>query len=108
MALADRANEFVEAKAPWTLKKDEAKAEALREICSISLNLFRQIAIYLGPVLPKLPVQANALLSVSSDPAWSDASSPLEGNEVQKFKHLMQRVDPEQVAKLSELSVSAE
>ena len=61
MALADRANEFVEKAAPWTLKKDPEKQLELQEACTIALNLFRQLIIYLGPVLPELTQRVNDL-----------------------------------------------
>ena len=54
MVLADRANKFVEEKAPWTLSKDPSKATELQDACTVALNLFRQIVIYLAPVLPEL------------------------------------------------------
>jgi methionyl-tRNA synthetase len=97
MALADRANEYVEEKAPWALKKQEGKGEEVREVCSVSLNLFRQITTLLQPVLPELSVKANALLGVEGPSAWEDAQTPLVGNPVAKFEHLMRRVDPDRV-----------
>ena len=63
MLLADRANQFVDAKAPWTLRKEPARAAELQNICTIALNLFRQLAIYLAPVLPKLAEQTGELLN---------------------------------------------
>ena len=63
MLLADRANQFVDAKAPWKLRKEAARAAELQNICTIALNLFRQLAIYLAPVLPKLAEQTGELLN---------------------------------------------
>jgi len=104
MALADRANEYVEAKAPWALKKQAGKEEEVREVCSVSLNLFRQITTLLQPVLPELSVKANALLGIEGPSAWSDAQTPLTGNAVAKFEHLMRRVDPERVQAMVDAS----
>src|SRR5690606_8143105 len=53
MVLADRANQYIEAKEPWTLRKDPARQEELRDVCTVGLNLFRQIVVYLAPVLPR-------------------------------------------------------
>jgi methionyl-tRNA synthetase len=106
MENADRANKFVEDRAPWSLKKDPAKAGELQDVCTIALNLFRQLAIYLAPVLPKLAEQAGKLLNCSIA-NWSDAETPLVGTAVSKFEHLMQRIDPAQVAALVEASKEA-
>jgi methionyl-tRNA synthetase len=96
MALADRANEYVESRAPWALKKKADKREELHQVCSVALNLFRQIATYLGPVLPDIAEKTCALLATA--PArWEDTRTPLVGNAVGKFEHLMQRVDPKKV-----------
>ena len=96
MALADAANKFVEDSAPWTLKKDPDQADRLVDVCSIALNLFRQLAIYLAPVLPRLAEQTGQLLN---DPItnWDQSQTPLAGTPVGEFQHMMQRVDPKQV-----------
>ena len=92
MSLADAANEYVEAKAPWTLKKDPARAAELQDVCTVVLNLFHQLAVYLQPVLPKLAARAGALLGTRCD-AWDLVTTPLVGSKVAKFEHLMARVD---------------
>ena len=92
MALADRANEFVERTAPWSLKKDPQRAGELERAVTVALNLFRQIAIYLAPVLPRLAEQAGALLG---DPIarFDQAGRPLVGTAIGPFAPLMTRVD---------------
>ena len=103
LALADKANPFVETRAPWELKKDPEKAQELQDVCTVALNLFRQLSIYLAPVLPGLAEGAAALLGTG--PAkWDDVKTPLTGSPVNKFKHLMQRVDPAKVTKMIEES----
>jgi methionyl-tRNA synthetase len=92
MALADRANEFVESVAPWALKKDPAKAVELVNACTISLNLFYQLAVFLTPVLPGLSRQAGELLGQPIT-GWSDARTPLIGNTIAPFSHLFTRLD---------------
>ncbi len=74
--LADRANPYVEAAAPWTLAKDPTKSAQLQNVCTIALNLFRQIAVYLSPVLPRLAEQCGQLLG---DPitSWQQSQQPL-------------------------------
>jgi methionyl-tRNA synthetase len=96
LALADRANPYVEEKRPWELNKDPERQQELQEVCSVALNLFRQLAIYLAPVLPKL---ADACGSLLNEPIehWEQAQKPLVGTPVQKFEHMLQRLQPQQV-----------
>ncbi len=96
MLLADAANEYVEQKQPWTLKKDPAKAQDLQDVCTVVLNLFHQIAVYLQPVLPKLAAKAGALLGSACD-RWELVQRPLVGSKVAKFEHLMTRVEADKV-----------
>ncbi|MCA8966172.1 MAG: methionine--tRNA ligase [Planctomycetes bacterium] len=99
MTLADAANEYVEQKAPWTLKKDPARAKELQDVCTVVLNLFRQVVIYLTPVMPELTAKVDALLG---DPIrhWSQSQQPLLGTTVAKFEHMMARVEADKVAAL--------
>lgn len=101
MSLADRANQYVEQNAPWTLKKDPARATELQAVCTVVLNLYRQIVVYLAPVLPQLARQTGDLLQqpISS---WNDAQTPLVGSRVSKFEHLMKRVELAQVQNMIE------
>ncbi len=101
LALADRANKYVEDQKPWELRKDESRQAELQNICTISLNLFRQIVIYLTPVLPQLSEQTGALLN---DPIvnWDQAQSPLAGTAVNKFQHMFKRIEEKQVQAMTE------
>ncbi|GDY14609.1 methionine--tRNA ligase [Planctomycetota bacterium] len=99
MALADRANEYVEQVAPWSLKKDPARAAELAQACTVALNLFRQLTVYLAPVLPRLAEQAGELLSAPIT-RWSDAQKPILGTAITPFARMLDRVDPALVAKL--------
>ena len=103
MQLADRANQYIEAKEPWTLRKDPERADELRDICSVGLNLFRQIIVYLTPVLPELTVKTDALLPQPIT-HWDDSQSPLTGTPVNKFEHMLQRIDPKKVDAMTEES----
>ena len=96
MAAGDRANQYVEQQAPWNLRKDPTKTDQLRDVYTVGLNLFRQLAVYLAPVLPRLAQQTGELLG---DPivSWDQSQKPLVGTPVGKFEHLMRRVDPRQV-----------
>jgi methionyl-tRNA synthetase len=92
LAMGDRANQFIEQRAPWNLRKEPGKTDELRDVCTIGLNLFRQLIVYLAPVLPRLAKQTGQLLN---DPIvnWEQSQKPLLGTQVGQFEHLMQRVD---------------
>ena len=107
LELADKANPFVENNAPWELKKDPDKAQQLQDVCSIALNLFRQLSIYLAPVLPDIAEKCGELLG---EPItnWEQSKTPLLGTPVNKFKHMMQRVDPKKVQAMIDESVVIE
>jgi methionyl-tRNA synthetase len=107
MELADRANQYVDKAQPWALKKDPAKTEELRGVCTVALNLFRQIALYLSPVLPRLASQTADLFGTPFE-TWSDAKQPLLGAKLAPFQHLMQRVDPKKIEAMLASSVTAE
>ncbi|HWB11398.1 MAG TPA: methionine--tRNA ligase [Pirellulales bacterium] len=96
MLLADRANKYVDDTAPWSLKKEPAKADQLQQVCTVSLNLFRQLVVYLAPVLPRLAEQTGKLLNRPIE-RWDEAQQPLVGTPVSEFEHMMQRVETKQV-----------
>lgn len=105
MQLADAANEYVERTAPWSLKKDPARRAELQQVCTVVLNLFRQIAVYLQPVVPDLAEKAGALLGRPIT-AWDEARTPVLGSPVSRFEHMMARVDPAKVEAMFEESRS--
>ena len=92
MELADAATPYVDAQAPWRVAKDPSKANDVRDVCTVGLNLFRQLAIYLAPILPKLAEEAGKLLN---DPitSWQQSQSPLAGTKIQPYTHLFKRVE---------------
>jgi methionyl-tRNA synthetase len=106
-AAGDRANQYFNDAAPWELRKDPERQNELRDICTIAVNLFRQLAIYLAPVLPRLATQTGELLS---DPitSWDQSKTPLVGTKLNKFKHMMTRVDREKVKAMVEESKQAD
>ena len=103
MALADAANPFVEHARPWEMKKDADRQDELRDTCTVALNLFRQLAVYLSPVLPSL---ADACGKLLNDPIvdWSQSQTPLTGRGVGKFTRMMDRIQPETLQKMIEES----
>ncbi len=101
MALADKANAFVDEMKPWVLAKDPAQKEQLHQVCTTSLNLFRLLTIYLKPVLPKLATEVEKFLNIAPL-AWSDGTTLLTDHAINPYQHLAARIDPKQVAALLE------
>jgi methionyl-tRNA synthetase len=93
MALADRANRYVDDNKPWVLAKDPARLGEVQAVCTQSLNLFRLLAIYLQPVLPVMVAQVAAFFQVKPF-TWSDAAQPLLGTTIKDYAPLATRVDP--------------
>ncbi|MEK2612210.1 methionine--tRNA ligase [Pseudomonas shirazensis] len=96
MALADRANAWIADKAPWSLAKQEGKQDEVQAICAQGVNLFRQLVIFLKPVLPVLAADAEAFLNVAPL-RWDDHQSRLENHQLNAFKPLMSRIEPAKV-----------
>jgi len=96
MALADKANQYIDAKAPWVLAKDETKQQETHDVCSMGINLFRVLMHYLKPVLPAMAAEVEAFLQVEL--RWDSYQAPLVNHQINSFKPLMQRVDPVKVA----------
>ncbi len=103
MELADAANRYIENAAPWKLAKQPDSQESLQQVCTVALNLFRQIAIYLSPVLPKLAEQTERLLGTPIR-QWSDAGQPLLGSAVAPFERMLSRVDRKEIEKMIDAS----
>ena len=103
MELADRANPFVEEAAPWVLRKDPEQVHRVQDVCTVALNLFRQIMVYLSPVVPELVTKTEALLRTPIT-HWDDAQAPLTGTPVAKFKHMLKRVEEKDINAMIEES----
>lgn len=107
MELADRANPYVETAEPWNLRKDSTKTQQLQDVCTVALNLFRQLAIYLAPVLPRLAEQTEQLLNTPIR-NWDESRTPLTGVPVAAFQHMLKRVEKKDVEKMIEDSKEPE
>ncbi|MCE9603692.1 MAG: methionine--tRNA ligase [Planctomycetia bacterium] len=103
MALADKANGYVNEQAPWKAKDDPAQTRRVQDVCTVSLNLYRQLVVYLEPVLPRLAAATSELLNDKLE-SWQQSQQPLVGTPLGKFKHLMNRIDPKQVQAMIEES----
>ena len=106
MALADKANQFIDEKQPWVIVKDIERQAEVHETCTIGINCFRQLIILLKPVLPKVAEQAEAFLNV--DPLdWNDLDNDLLDHPINKFKPLMTRIDKVLIERMVESSKEA-
>jgi len=96
MALADKANQYIDDMKPWTLAKEEGNEQLVNDIYSMGINLFRILAIYLKPVLPETIAQAEAFLN-GGELNWSDITKPLLDHSITKFKPLMTRIEADKI-----------
>jgi methionyl-tRNA synthetase len=101
MRLADLANQYIADKEPWKLAKQEGKENEVQQICSLGINLFRILIIYLQPVLPELAKKVEAFLNVDSF-VWTDSQQVLTNHTINKFKPLMTRIEETQVTAMQE------
>jgi len=92
MALADRVNEYVDQHKPWELAKKAGQDSVLHDVCSVCLEAFRVLTVYLKPVLPALAAKVESFLRVEPL-AWHDAARAIGGHTIGAYQHLMQRVD---------------
>jgi methionyl-tRNA synthetase len=92
MALADRVNEYVDQHKPWELAKKAGQDVVLHDVCSVCLEAFRVLTVYLKPVLPALAAKVESFLRVEPL-AWHDAARAIGGHTIGAYQHLMQRVD---------------
>ena len=100
IALADRANQYIDDKKPWVMAKDPEQIADVQAVCSVGINLFRALMTYLKPVLPGMAERAEAFLKISTD--WHELQAPLLGHTLEDFKPLLQRVDPDSVTAMIE------
>jgi methionyl-tRNA synthetase len=96
MALADRANQYIDANKPWVLAKQEGQEQAVQDVCSVGLNLFRVLMTYLQPVLPAMAAQVETFLAIPAM-RWDAISNPLTGHTINAFTPLMTRVEQEKI-----------
>ncbi|MGD8569837.1 MAG: methionine--tRNA ligase [Gammaproteobacteria bacterium] len=96
MALADKANQFIDEAKPWVLAKESGKEQDVLDVCSTGLNLFRVLITYLKPVLPVMSANVETFFNI--DPLnWHNYSAPLRGHKINKFKPLMTRIEQEKI-----------
>lgn len=105
MALADAANEYIADKAPWALAKQPGSEREVLDICSLGINMFRALMVYLKPVMPALAAKAEVFLN--DQLTWDSLQSPLLGHTVNEFTPMVSRVDSESVDAMIEENKAA-
>ncbi|QQK64739.1 methionine--tRNA ligase [Cobetia sp. cqz5-12] len=103
MELADEANTYIADKAPWAMAKEEGREQEVLDVCSVGINLFRQLMVYLAPVIPELTDKARDFLNLESLD-WASREDVLTDHAINKFKPLLTRVEPERIDKMLEAS----
>ena len=101
MQCADKANEYIDGKKPWSLAKQEGTEQEVQDVCSVAINIFRQLMVYLAPVLPELTANAKEFLNID-DLSFASRNQWLLGHKINKFKPLMQRIEEKDVAAMVE------
>ena len=102
MELTDAVNVFIDTNKPWELARVEGQDAELHRVCSICLEAFRILTVYLSPVLPTVAEKAYAFLNIASQ-MWTDVATPLNSaNAINAYKHMLTRVEPTHVEKLLE------
>ena len=96
MALADKANQYIDRHKPWEMARQDPESAELQQVCSLGLNLFRILIIYLKPVLPGLAQRAETFLGIGPL-AWDDLAAPLLDHPINKFKPLLTRVEKDRI-----------
>jgi methionyl-tRNA synthetase len=100
MALADKANQYIDEKKPWVLAKQPDSLPNVQAICTMGLNLFRLLMLFLKPVLPKMAENAEKFLNIGAL-KWDDIKKPILNHKINNFIALMQRVDQEKINQLT-------
>ena len=98
-ALADRANRYIAEQEPWKHVKNPERRDDVHGVCSLGINVFRALVVYLKPILPALAAKAEAFLQVPPL-AWQDASEPLLDHQIARYAPLLIRIDHKAVDKV--------
>ena len=103
MALADKANQYIDEKKPWLIAKQEGNEGELHDVCSMGINLFRLLTAYLKPVIPSLVTEVESFLNINPQ-VWPVITQPLLNHLINDFKPLMTRVEADKIAAIVEAS----
>ncbi|EPE37678.1 methionyl-tRNA synthetase [Candidatus Photodesmus katoptron] len=100
--LASKANQYINEKKPWIMAKEEKKKKELHDVCSLGINLFRILIIYLKPVMPKLAIRTEKFINAKL--TWNSINNPLVNHKIAHFKPLFSRITPQTAKKIIQMS----
>ncbi len=100
MALADRANQYIDERKPWIMAKTSGAERDVIAVCTMGLNLFRALIVYLKPIVPALAERAEKLFA-ANELDWNSVKTPLLGHVISPFEALLQRVEPAAAAAIT-------
>jgi len=103
MALADKANQYIDAEKPWVIAKQADTEAKLHDVCSTAINLFRILIIYLKPIIPTTAAHVATFLNEPSY-TWEARKAPLLNHTIEQYKPLITRVDPKKIAAMMDAS----
>jgi len=107
MALADKANQYIDENKPWVLAKQDGQDQTVQDVCSVGINLFKVLITYLKPVLPVMAKNVEAFLNIEAI-TWNNYQPALLGHSIKAFKPLMTRVEADKIeAMLNEVKIDA-
>ena len=96
MLLADKANQYFDAKKPWVQIKDEANLQEVHSVCTTTLNLFKIISVLISPVLPEFTKSVFTFMKLN-EPVWSDIQIDLVDKDINQFESIISRIDDNHV-----------
>lgn len=99
MALADRANQYIDEKKPWSAIKDLTRFQEVQDVCTMGINLFRLLALYLKPILPETAKKVESLLNIPNL-SWDDHKKPLLNHVINPFEPLLTRLEKKQIEEM--------
>ncbi|MDJ0656830.1 MAG: methionine--tRNA ligase [Xanthomonadales bacterium] len=103
MALADQANRYIDEHKPWQMIKQPELRDQVHQVCSLGINLFRCLMVYLKPIIPFTAARAEEFLN-AGELRWSDVQAPLLDHAINPYQPLMVRIDDKQVSAIIEAS----
>lgn len=99
MKIVDDVNQYVDQAKPWILAKEAGKDLELQKVCTLLINAFRIISVYLKPILPELIGNVEKFLNVRPL-TWASLEEYLLGVDINTYNHLINRIEPAMIDKL--------
>ncbi|MFW2372781.1 MAG: methionine--tRNA ligase, partial [Gammaproteobacteria bacterium] len=107
MAMADRANQYIDEQKPWVKIKEAGQEQEVQDACTQGLNMFRALVTYLKPILPEMAEKSEAFLNCG-ELTWDQLDKPLLSHEINKFTPLMTRIEKDQIDSIIEATKASQ